>query len=198
MCVICVSGKGIQQPSEKTILTMFNNNNHGAGYMFARRGRVHIHKGYDNLQDYLQAIKDEKFGPEDVVVYHFRIATQARRYQMTQPFPLTDEEAMLSAWDSVSRFGVAHNGVIYKTSNGDKLYSDTAIYIRDYLAPEIREEADIPPMLDQIEEDTHPSRIAILSGSGRFYLTGKWIYDRGLLFSNESYLDIFSRYGVRG
>ena len=149
--------------------------------------------------DYLDAIEAEQFGPDDVVIYHFRIATQARRYEMSQPFPLTDEEALLSAWDTVSRFGVAHNGIIYKTSNGDKMYSDTAIYIRDYMAPAIESEEDIEAMIPQIEEDTAPSKLAILSGSGRFWLTGQWIYDKGLLFSNDSYMDRydFTTYGVK-
>ena len=43
MCIICVSKSGICQPDESTIRTMFHRNPHGAGYMFARGGRVIIH-----------------------------------------------------------------------------------------------------------------------------------------------------------
>ena len=42
MCIICVSKSGICQPDESTIRTMFHHNPHGAGYMFARGGRVII------------------------------------------------------------------------------------------------------------------------------------------------------------
>ena len=187
MCVICVSGKGVKQPDIKTIGNMFNNNHHGAGYMYCKDGQVVIHKGYVSLEDYLDALKEEHFTEGDVVVYHFRIATQARRYEMTQPFPLTNDEDRLSAWDDVAQFGVAHNGVIAKTSNGNPMLSDTALYIRDYLFPRIEKEDDIPGLLDTIKAETGSSKIAILSGSGNYYLTGQWIYDRGLLFSNDSY-----------
>ena len=189
MCVICVSGYGVPQPSKRAITNMFTYNHHGAGYMFARDGKVTIHKGYDSLADYLSDIEAEQFTEDDVVIYHFRIATQARRHEMTQPFPLTDEEEELTAWDSVASFGVAHNGIIYKTSNGNPLLSDTALYIKDYLAPRIKTELEIPSLLDTIESETTGSKIAILAGSGNYYLTGKWIYDRGLLYSNDSYQD---------
>ena len=188
MCVICVSRKGVGQPSEEAIRNMFNNNRHGAGYMFCKDGQVVIRKGFPSVEDYLQSLEDEKFGPEDLVIYHFRISTQARRYEMTQPFPLTNDEIRLQAWDDVASFGVAHNGIIAKTSNGNPLFSDTALYIRDYLYPRIKSDKDITSaLLDQIQAETGSSKIAILSGSGKFYLTGQWIYDRGLLYSNDSY-----------
>ena len=38
MCIICVSRKGIRQPSDKTIAAMYSRNPHGAGYMYARDG----------------------------------------------------------------------------------------------------------------------------------------------------------------
>ena len=75
MCIICVSKSGICQPDESTIRTMFHRNPHGAGYMFARGGRVIIHKGFMNPDDYLRAIREEHFTAADSVVYHFRIST---------------------------------------------------------------------------------------------------------------------------
>ena len=189
MCVICVSGRGVPQPSKRAITNMFTYNHHGAGYMYCRNGHIEIHKGYDNLADYLADIEDEQFTSDDVVIYHFRIATQARRYEMTQPFPLTDDEDQLQAWDTFAEFGVAHNGIIQRTSNGNPTLSDTALYIRDYLTPRIKTEEDIPGLMDAIEQETGTSKIAILASSGNYYLTGKWIYDRGLLYSNDSYQD---------
>lgn len=187
MCVICVSGRGVKQPSREAITNMFTSNYHGAGYMYCRGGHIEIRKGYDNLADYLEDLEFERFTEDDVVIYHFRIATQARTHRMTQPFPLTEDEDELQKWDSVARFGVAHNGIIKLTSNGSPLMSDTALYIRDYLAPRIQAEEDIPGLLDTIEKETGSSKIAILASSGQYYLTGKWIYDRGLLYSNDSY-----------
>lgn len=189
MCVICVSPRGAAQPTARTISNMFTNNSHGAGYMVARHGRVEIHKGYAELSEYMRAIQDEKFTEDDVVIYHCRIATQARRYEMTQPFPLEEEGELLTAWDCWSDFGIAHNGIISRTSNGNPLLSDTALYIRDYLFPRIKNEADIKADLSKIETETSGSRIAILCGNGDYYLTGRWIYEHGMLFSNDSYQD---------
>ena len=46
MCIICVSPKGTRQPTRAQLKTMFFRNPHGAGYMYARDGIVHIHKGF--------------------------------------------------------------------------------------------------------------------------------------------------------
>ena len=46
MCIICVSPARTRQPSVSQIKNMFARNPHGAGYMFARNGLVHIHKGF--------------------------------------------------------------------------------------------------------------------------------------------------------
>ena len=36
---------------------MFRNNPHGAGYMFARDGKIHISKGYMNIDSFLDAMR---------------------------------------------------------------------------------------------------------------------------------------------
>ena len=77
MCIICVSKSGVQQPTDTTLRAMFRRNPHGAGYMYARDGKVTIHKGFMNIEDFLSAVHAERFTPQDSVVYHFRISTQA-------------------------------------------------------------------------------------------------------------------------
>ena len=98
MCIICVSPAGVRQPSFKTICTMFRNNPHGAGYMFARDGKVHISKGYMDIDSFLEAMRCEHFTKKDAVVYHFRISTQAGvNPQMTHPFPLSNQLEYMKA-----------------------------------------------------------------------------------------------------
>ena len=191
MCIICVSRSGVRQPSEAVIRAMFNHNPHGAGYMFARDGWVTIHKGFMNLDDYLRAIRAECFTPQDSVVYHFRISTQAGvNPEMTHPFPLSNQPARLRQLDLRCRIGVAHNGIIRLTSdpNNDQ-YSDTAIFITDYLSHIIRRRADLRDqrVLDSIFQIAQ-SRFAIMDGGGYIATVGKFIDERGLLFSNASYL----------
>ena len=191
MCIICVSRSGVRQPGEATIRAMFLNNPHGAGYMVARGGRVEIHKGFMRLDEYLRAIREERFTAADSVVYHFRISTQAGvNPEMTHPFPLSNQPARLRQLDLRCRIGVAHNGIIRLTSdpNNDQ-YSDTAIFITDYLSHIIRRRADLRDqrLLDEIFQIAR-SKFAIMDGSGYIATVGKFIDERGLLFSNASYL----------
>lgn len=183
MCVICVSSKGAKQPSEEMLRKMFNANPHSAGYMYARNGQVVIHKGYRAIEELMADLDYQNFTENDVVIYHFRIATQANRIEMSQPFPITREIEELEELDTVADMGIAHNGILKQTSNGDKELSDTAIYIRRYIAGrEITDE-----FVNFLAEDTVGSRLAILEGNGNFHLTGTWTYDNGLYYSNENW-----------
>ena len=191
MCIICVSRSGVRQPGEATIRAMFLNNPHGAGYMFARDGWVTIHKGFMDLDDYLRAIREEHFTVSDNVVYHFRISTQAGvGPEMTHPFPLSNRLGRMEKLETRCRVGVAHNGVIPLTSDpSNERYSDTAIFITDYLSHIIRRRADLRDqrVLDSIFQIAQ-SRFAIMDGGGYIATVGKFIDERGLLFSNASYL----------
>lgn len=145
MCVICASPKGTRQPSISEIKRMFCRNPHGAGYMVAREGRVEIHKGFMNLGDFLAALKSEHFTAADSVVYHFRISTQAGvNPEMTHPFPLSNQREDMKALDVICGCGIAHNGVIRLTTDpAEKEYSDTAIFITDYLSQYILRPSDL-------------------------------------------------------
>ena len=190
MCIICVSRSGVRQPGEATIRAMFLNNPHGAGYMFARDGRVEIRKGFMRLDEYLRAIREERFTAADSVVYHFRISTQAGvNPEMTHPFPLSNQPGRLRRLDQSCRIGVAHNGIIRLTSDPDnEHYSDTAIFITGYLSHIIRRRADLR---DQRKLNTiyqlAQSKFAIMDGGGYVATVGAFIHERGLLFSNGSY-----------
>lgn len=191
MCIICVSKSGVRQPGEAAIRAMFLRNPHGAGYMVARGGRVQIHKGFMDLDDYLRAIRTEHFTASDSVVYHFRISTQAGvNPEMTHPFPLSNQPARLRKLDLRCRVGVAHNGIIRLTSDPDNdQYSDTAIFITQYLSRLIRSRADLRDrlLLDEIFQIAR-SKFAIMDGSGYVATVGEFVNDRGLLFSNYTYL----------
>ena len=187
MCVICASPKGTRQPSISEIRKMFHRNPDGAGYMYAKDGKVYIHKGFMNLDDFLDAIKGERFTAQDSVVYHFRISTQAGvNPEMTHPFPLSNQRENMKALDVICGCGVAHNGIIRLTSDPwETEYSDTAIFITDYLSKYILEPNDLkhPELLNAITALIQ-SKMAILDGSGYIATLGHFFNDRGLLFSN--------------
>ena len=190
MCIICVSKSGVRQPSDITLRAMFRRNPHGAGYMYARDGKVTIHKGFMNIEDFLAAVHAEQFTPQDSVVYHFRISTQAGvNAPMTHPFPLSNQPRMMRSLDLTCRCGVAHNGIIRLTSDPTNTrFSDTAVFITDYLTNIIRKPADLrnQERLDTIYRLAQ-SKFAIMDGSGYTATVGEFINDRGILYSNRSY-----------
>ena len=191
MCIICSSKAGVRQPTVGTIRTMFENNPHGAGYMYARDGKVHIRKGFMDVDSLLDALRREHFTAKDPVVYHFRISTQAGvNPQMTHPFPLSNQRARMKALTVDCRCGVAHNGIIHLTADpSNKEYSDTAIFITDYLSDIIKRKSDLrdPSTLNLIRH-LAGSKLAIMDASGYIVPIGEFINERGLLFSNSSYL----------
>lgn len=189
MCIICVSKSGVRQPSDITLRAMFRRNPHGAGYMYARDGKVAIHKGFMNIEDFLAAVHAEQFTPQDSVVYHFRISTQAGvNAPMTHPFPLSNQPRLMCSLDLTCRCGVAHNGIIRLTSDPDnKRYSDTVIFITDYLSKIIRKKADLrDPVTLELIWQLAKSKFAIMDNSGYVATVGHFIDDHGLLFSNDS------------
>ena len=197
MCIICVSPARTRQPSISQIKMMFQSNPHGAGYMFAREGRVHIHKGFMDIDSFLSAVKAEHFTAKDSVVYHFRISTQAGvNPEMTHPFPLSNRLPIMKALDVECPCGVAHNGIIRLTSDtSQREYSDTALFITRYMAQMVHGLDDLKDaqLLNRIER-LAGSKLAIMDGSGYIATIGHFINERGLLFSNDSYQELRWRY----
>lgn len=191
MCIICVSGRGVPQPTETQIKTMFQINPHGAGYMVARGGRVEIRKGFMTCDALLSALHWEQFTDADAVVYHFRIATQGGvTPAMCHPFPLTHNIKRCKTLKTVCRVGLAHNGIIRLTSGNDNEYSDTAHFIAEYMPHLLRSKQDLTDarVLDIIENLTF-SKWAILQGDGTVSTIGYFFTEtNGLLFSNLGFM----------
>ena len=108
---------------------------------------------------------------------------------MTHPFPLSNQPRMMRSLDLTCHCGVAHNGIIRLTSDPDnKCYSDTAIFITDYLSKIIRKKADLrDPVTLELIWQLAKSKFAIMDNSGYVATVGHFIDDHGLLFSNDSY-----------
>lgn len=190
MCVICVSKKGVRQPNEDEIRNMWEANPHGAGYMFARDGKVEIHKGFMELKDFLRSVRSENFTAKDVVIYHFRISTQAGiTPEMTHPFPLSPDLEDMKILDCTCSVGIAHNGIIRLTSCNNKEYSDTALFITEYLPVLIRDTEDITDRsVKKIIKELAGSKLALMNGNGDTAIIGDFYGNKsGLIFSNLSF-----------
>lgn len=205
MCIICVSKAGVNQPTADRIRTMFDNNPHGAGYMHVKGDRVIIHKGFMDCEGFIDQLRLEGFTSDDVVIYHFRISTQAGiNPEMTHPFPLTNAKEYLTALDVECACGVAHNGIIHMTSTkAETDMSDTALFVQKYMPHIIRTPDDLkkPDCMRILSELIGYSKLAIVDNTGYVATVGHFITDDdGLLYSNDTYKDIalcFKNYPYR-
>ena len=144
-----------------------------------------------DVDEYIEAIRAEHFTAKDPVVYHFRISTQAGvNPQMTHPFPLSNRIEHMKVLDVECRCGVAHNGIIRLTTDPtNKEYSDTALFIANYLSEIIRCSEDLKDEgVLKLVHRLAGSKLAIMDGSGYVATVGSFINEKGLLFSNDSYL----------
>lgn len=202
MCVICISAKGVKQPTKELMQQMWKKNPHGAGYMFARSKYVYIRKGFMSFNEFYAAVKAENFTAEDIVVYHFRILTQAGvNPEMTHPFMLTDKLSDTRILRARVNVGICHNGIISLTSGKSDKYSDTALYITKYLSDLVLKPADLKnPVLQGLIEDQIHSKMAILDYAGNVTKIGRFTKDdSGLEFSNTFFKPVsysYSWYGV--
>lgn len=175
------------------IKTMYENNPDGAGYMLQRDGTVCIHKGFMTVEDLIRALKEDNITSEDVVVYHFRITTQAGvQPSMTQPFPYSKNVKDLQSLDISTRLGIAHNGIIKLTTDyNNKVLSDTALFIKDYIHILIGYKKDLQDERKMaLLQACIGSKMAFLDFNGDIYTVGDFHTDKetGLVFSNYSYI----------
>lgn len=192
MCIICVKKRGVELPTEEQIRTMFTRNSHGGGYMYARNGKVECHKGFMNVEEMLNSIKEEKFTNDDVVAFHFRIGTQgANSPQLTHPYPYTEKYEQCFHLDYLTNLGIMHNGIIPLTSTGKKdvKTNDTIDFITQYLVKLIRTEEDLfDKKIHKMIESLTNSKWCLMNGKGDIITIGNFIEEKnGLLFSNNTY-----------
>ena len=192
MCIIAFKPTNIAFPDEQTLKNCFENNPHGAGFMYAYNDVVHWQKGYESFKSFKKALNKAREITGDKVPYvmHFRIATQGYEKCMTHPFPLSSDMKKLKKLSGDCNICVAHNGILDITSDGSKEYSDTMKFITDYLVYIIRNYSwwkdDRTKKL--IENLIDGSRLAILDKKGHCELMGKgWVEENGIWYSNSSY-----------
>ena len=191
MCIIAAKPIGIKMPEDKIIQNMWNNNDDGAGFMWAEDGFVHIRKGFMTYEDFKQAL-DEFCKNHDTtktpLVMHFRITTHGgTKPENCHPFPISDSVGMLSKPGVKCKVGVAHNGVIPITPR--KGISDTMEYIASQLAPLSRAVPNFYKNKDLCEMilNATGSRLAFLNDKGEIFTIGDFVEDKGIKYSNSTF-----------
>lgn len=192
MCVIMSKPANIAFPEESILKNCWDNNPDMGGFMYALNGCVHIRKGFETWESFINALNETRRKTGDNIAYvcHFRISTQGFDRACCQPFPLSSKMKNLKLLKCKTNIGVAHNGIIDLTSDGGKDYSDTMKFITDYLVNIIRgfDWHKDNRNIKLIENLIEGSRLAILDKTGFCKLLGKgWIEDNGVSYSNSSY-----------
>ena len=192
MCIIAYKPLNVAFPEEYILQNCFENNDDGAGFMYAFNGEVHIRKGYETFEKFMAALNKARAITGDKVPYvmHFRIATQGYERTMTHPFPLSSKMENLKRMHYKCSIGVAHNGILDITSDGAKTYSDTMKFITDYLSNIIQSYDWYKNKRTKklIEYLIDGSRLAILDAYGHCELMGKgWEKDKGVYYSNHTW-----------
>lgn len=191
MCVIIASPAGVEQPDMEILQLCWEANPHGAGYCKITPSGVKICKGFMGWPQFRAALALEDFRAENPVIYHFRISTQAGvTPAMCHPFPLTEDRDELKSTRIGCEIAVAHNGVIPGFSNGDRKFSDTALYIAGKLSRIIRDRSDVfaQDVQAEIRNDAPGSRFAFLSADGEIATVGRFTEIDGNLYSNTHWL----------
>ena len=195
MCIIIAKEKYGRLPSEEELKNSFEFNSDGAGFMYVKEGKVVIDKGYMTYNSFIKHYKKllEEFNnfKNKSLVIHCRIGTSGKNIKAnTHPYPITNEVRMLKARHlSQEEVGIVHNGIIhgYGTQTG---LNDTQEFISKYIYPIYSHFKDFYKNKDimyGIEVITN-SKWVILDKEDKLYYVGEFIDDKGLKFSNTSYL----------
>lgn len=199
MCIAIYKPKGFAMPSKKSLRNCFENNNDGAGFMYAFDDKVHILKGFETFSDFHKSLKsemkkiDKTNGFNTDLVLHFRISTQGGVQQgLTHPYPICDDYDFMRSTECICDMGLAHNGIIDVSSNYYvKDHNDTMEFIKEILSPMINGRRNFykSNALNSVVNYLlgKSNKIVILDGSGKATMYGDWIEDHGVYYSNESY-----------
>ncbi len=118
-----------QQIYKKTLKKVWDMNSDGAGLAYNQNGRVLIDKGYMTFKEFWKALKPHQ--DKDLII-HFRWSTSGITNKgQTHPFPLSQNNRILTARKLVCHYALAHNGIMQ--SFGNKKVSDTMDFIKRIL-----------------------------------------------------------------
>ena len=178
-------------PDYETLSRCFEHNPDGAGISWCENGSVHIRKGfmtYNEFSSFLVSLSKRLDLTDTALVMHFRITTHGNtNAQNTHPFPISRKIKDMKKTSVVTDIAVAHNGII-PIKCIPKL-SDTQTYIVKKLSAIKNIQTDFYTnkyIMQRIENEIQ-SKMCFLTKDGEIYTIGKFIEDKGILYSNNSF-----------
>lgn len=198
MCIIVHKPKG-RTVDKATLERCFKANPDGAGYMFIEDGRVWGNKGFMNIDELLESLEESGLMrgnglvKDRAITLHFRRATHGGVNRGNcHPFPVTDKVSLLKTRYWEADIGIVHNGII--SIECRKGMSDSQEFVANVLAtPAVSENLDDGGVQMAIALATKGSRLFILRADGTYIRTGDWVEEKGILYSNLSYMPVERR-----
>ena len=204
MCLILIKPAKVPMPNTRFIENAWQSNNDGFGLAYSLPGehQVHIRKGAMKLKHVKQLIAAMPNPLEANIMMHFRYATEGKICpENCHPYPVTKYVTKLRATSIDCNMAITHNGMIpsanaygyydyatgayaYASWPDDRKLTDTQQFIIDHLAN--LHQSLLNPAVGKLIEAYTGSKFAILSPRG-VYLIGKFIEDKGILYSNATY-----------
>lgn len=195
MCVIICKNKNDRLPTKEELKNCFDYNSDGAGFMYVNNNKIYIDKGYMTKKDFLKRFdilckKFNNFEGKGLVI-HCRITTHGgTNPHNCHPFPVSEKMENLKKLKIKSDLGIAHNGILSDFSKTEEGQSDTQKFIVDYLSQLYKINNKFyknNKLLKSIDTMTN-NKFAILDKNENVYTIGEFINEKGVLFSNTSYV----------
>lgn len=126
MCLLLASKKGNAIPKESLEIGD-KSNSHGAGFAFAKNGKLFVEKGFFVFEEFYKAYQKCIGFPH---ITHQRYATSGEKNKDNcHPFVVSTDE------NNEADLVVAHNGVIHHFSHKNQNMSDTFSFTKEILTP---------------------------------------------------------------
>ena len=192
MCIIIVKPYSKKGFKKAYLEEAWRINSDGFGMAISREEDVLIVKGMMEKEEMLEAVnKYTKEYPKSAMILHFRNHTTGSVCaENCHPYPISNKIKDLKAIEISAEYAFAHNGIIYSasTSKRDKGLdlTDTQEYIMDY----------IYGVKNYLSDDNFRKlwayhshgKFAILAKQNAYYMIGVFEKERGLYYSNKSYM----------
>lgn len=202
MCIIVYKPKQKPLPKKEILQNCFNNNDDGAGYMYAKNNQVFFKKGFLTFDSFYKELKKDyeknKLDNNNLVM-HFRIGTSGGiNKEKTHPFIISNNLHDLDKLSGSGKSCMVHNGILSDYVNNNKELSDTQNFTKDFLYPVLKlanwnfKNDYVKKLIQQQIGNTN--KIIILDKNDNIYKYGEFIEDNGIYYSNTTYNYSYKNY----
>ena len=188
MCVIAYKPYDAPNFTKDILEACWEANSDGAGYAWYEPDTKlwEVRKGFMTFKKFWKSYNSNNFDKHTVVA-HFRIGTSGLKDGgNTHPFPLIEDMEQMRQTSFAAKTILFHNGIVGK---GDGDYSDTMVYIRDYLAP-ISSLLGVHPRMPEIYQEIMSKNASrfILCHEDKLWRYGTtWHKEQEWFFSNLTF-----------